>query len=222
MTGFPPLPEAQLYGANKPEGYLQVYAELLAPYRDRDIRLLELGVNTGGSLRLWRDYFPRGIIAGLDDKQVRIDDPSGRIRTYQGLQQDTAVLDRLARECAPAGFDIIIDDASHNGVPAKISFWHLFTHHLVAGGLYVIEDWATAYMPSWGDGADYQPAPDMNSFARHDNGMAGFIKELIDECAIGAISKPLYAETIHTAHPIARMTIFPPGQVALWKKETAR
>ena len=222
MTSFTPLPDAQAYGANKEAGYLQAYAEILAPYRDRDIRLLELGIDKGGSLQLWRDFFPRGIIVGLDEQQVQVDDPSGRIRTYRGRQQDTAVLDQLARECAPAGFDVIIDDASHCGVPTKISFWHLFTHHLVAGGLYVIEDWATAYMPAWSDGAAWQPAPDRNSFARHDNGMAGFIKELIDECGTAALTRRLYAGTDHAIHPIARLTVFPPGQVALWKKASTR
>lgn len=213
---------ARQHSAMKEEGYLRAYAELLAPYRERDLRLLELGINAGGSLLLWRDWFPRGTISGLDDKRVVLDDPSGRIRTWQGLQDDTALLDRLAAADAPGGFDIIIDDASHCGAPSKVSFWHLFTHHLKPGGLYVIEDWATAYMPSWGDGAAYVPAADMRSFANHHNGMAGFVKELLDECATAAVTKRLYADTTHTIHPIARLTVFPPGQIAVWKKADAR
>lgn len=39
------------------------------------------------------------------------------------------------------------------------------------------------------------------------------------ECAIAAVSKRLYAGTDIPVRPIARMTVFPPGQVALWKRQ---
>jgi hypothetical protein len=71
----------------EPQTYLRLYDELFTPLRDHDIRLLELGIFHGGSLYLWRDYFPQGVIVGLDIHQVPIDDSTGRIRTYQGLQK---------------------------------------------------------------------------------------------------------------------------------------
>ncbi|HYX42220.1 MAG TPA: hypothetical protein VE821_11005, partial [Pyrinomonadaceae bacterium] len=74
-------------------------------------------------------------------------------------QQDTELLDRIARECAPDGFDVIIDDCSHIGVLARVSFWHLFERHLKPGGFYVIEDWGTGYWDDWVDGARYQTHP---------------------------------------------------------------
>ena len=137
--------------------YLRNYEEYFRPLLERDVRLLELGVLKGGSLLLWRDYFERGIIAGLDLNPAHIEDPTGRIRLYQGGQQDTELLDRIARECAPEGFDVIIDDCSHVGELARVSFWHLFEHHLKPGGLYVIEDWGTGYWDFWPDGVRYRP-----------------------------------------------------------------
>ncbi|HJQ35032.1 MAG TPA: hypothetical protein VJ866_22975 [Pyrinomonadaceae bacterium] len=137
--------------------YLRNYEELFRPLAGRDVRLLELGVLKGGSLLLWRDYFERGVVAGLDLNPAHVEDPTGRIRIYQGGQQDTALLDRIARECAPEGFDVIIDDCAHVGELARISFWHLFEHHLKPGGLYVIEDWGTGYWESWPDGVRYRP-----------------------------------------------------------------
>ncbi|MET0646439.1 MAG: hypothetical protein ABW208_07435, partial [Pyrinomonadaceae bacterium] len=80
--------------------YLRNYEEYFRPLLDRDVRLLELGVLKGGSLLLWRDYFERGVIAGLDLNPAHVEDTTGRIRLYQGGQQDTALLDRIARECA--------------------------------------------------------------------------------------------------------------------------
>lgn len=137
--------------------YLRNYEEYFRPLLGRDVRLLELGVLKGGSLLLWRDYFERGVIAGLDLNPAQIDDPTGRIRIYQGGQQDTELLDRVARECAPEGFDVIIDDCSHVGELARVSFWHLFENHLKPGGLYVIEDWGTGYWNFWPDGVHYRP-----------------------------------------------------------------
>src|SRR5947207_11626406 len=37
--------------------YLGLYDAYLAPFRGRPVRILEIGVNRGGSLQLWREYF---------------------------------------------------------------------------------------------------------------------------------------------------------------------
>jgi SAM-dependent methyltransferase len=149
--------------------YLRNYEELFRPLLGRDVRLLELGVLKGGSLLLWRDYFERGVIAGLDLNPAHVEDPTGRVRVYQGGQQDTELLDRIGRECAPEGFDVIIDDCSHVGSLARVSFWHLFEHHLKPGGLYVIEDWGTGYWDFWPDGVRYRMrrGPATHSPLRH-------------------------------------------------------
>jgi len=130
---------------SKPLGYLEIYEKLFSPMMDDEVKLLELGVAKGLSMLMWRDFFPRGTIAGLDLYPGEVNDP--RVHIYKGRQDDTALLTRIAQECAPGGFDIIIDDCAHIGELAKISFWHLFQHHLKPGGLYVIEDWGTGY---WG------------------------------------------------------------------------
>lgn len=162
--------------ALKPREFLERYELIFAPFADKDIRLLELGINQGGSLLLWRDYFDRGIIAGLDFNPVEIVDQSGRIRVYRGLQQDVQLLDRIAADVAPKGFDIIIDDCSHVAEHTKVSFWHLYEKHLKQGGVFIIEDWGTGYYPDWPDGAAY-------CGQNHLAGMVGFVKELIDEIA---------------------------------------
>lgn len=106
---------------------------------------------------LWRDYFKKGTIVGLDFEPCPIEDPTGRILTYQGSQADTALLDRIARETAPDGFDVIIDDCSHIGEFTRISFWHLFDHYLKPGGIYSIDDWGTGYWGDFPDGRRYVP-----------------------------------------------------------------
>ena len=175
---------------DKSQGYLDNYESFLGRLRGREIKLLELGVHLGGSLLLWRDYFPNGLIAGLDYRPVQLADDSGRVRVYQGRQEDLALLTKIATEVAPEGFDVIIDDCSHIAEYARASFWHLFDNHLKPGGLYVIEDWGTGYWPGWPDGRAYDGG-------NHLAGMVGLIKELVDECGMADVTKPGLAWIAH-------------------------
>lgn len=147
--------DATGYDTDKSRQYLDNYEEFFRPLTDKRIKLLELGVKNGDSLLMWRDYFENGTIVGMDIKPVNIEDPSGRIHFYAGLQQDTAFLDHICRKSAPDGFDVIIDDCSHIGDFTCISFWHLFNNHLKPEGIYVIEDWGTGYWDIYPDGKRY-------------------------------------------------------------------
>lgn len=147
--------DPNVYDTDKQQ-YWKNYDEFFRPLVGKEISLLELGVHKGGSLLLWHDYFENAIIVGLDVNPVQIDNPTGRIYVYQGLQQDAVLLDRIGQEMAPNGFDVIIDDASHVGDITRISFWHLFYHWLKFGGIYVIEDWGTGYWDVWPDGRRYK------------------------------------------------------------------
>ena len=46
--------------------YTPTYYKLLEPYRYNIKSVLEIGVNYGPSLRMWRDFFPNAHIIGLD------------------------------------------------------------------------------------------------------------------------------------------------------------
>jgi hypothetical protein len=211
---------AGAYPTDKSQRYLDNYEIYFRSLADHPIKLLELGVRQGGSLLMWRDYFARGVIAGLDAEAVTVPDDSGRVRVFQGLQQDKKVLSRIAQEVAPSGFDIIIDDASHIAELSRITFWHLFENHLKCGGLFVIEDWGTGYWDSWPDGKCYTPPPppkqngfsfltgikdfflpknrtagsdkEQHKLISHSYGMVGFVKELIDECGMEDITHPAH------------------------------
>ena len=192
--------------------YLKKYDPIFEPYVQKRISLLELGVSKGGSLLLWRDYFPFGTIVGIDIKLPDSFDPGERIHIFEGSQTDLQFLSQVANDIAPEGFDIIIDDASHMGELTKTAFWHLFDNHLKPNGLYVIEDWGTGY---WSDCPDGQRLK-LESYAQqkfkrslfwlfwlnamgrlglkfpmrgHCYGMVGFIKQLIDEQAAEDVTK---------------------------------
>lgn len=195
---------------NQMPHYLRNYENFFSELVDKNIVLFELGVLRGGSMLMWRDYFLNGSIVGLDINNVDINDPTGRTRFYQGSQTDIELLNKIAAENAPDGFDIIIDDASHLGKLTRTSFWHLFDHHLKSGGIYVIEDWGTGYWDSWPDGKCYEkPLSEEKRIVSHDYGMVGFIKELIDECGMGDITHEKFGIPSHRESKIKLMQVSP-------------
>lgn len=145
-------PKAYDFEYDKDKWILSVYEPFLAGSVGKGIKLLELGVLKGASLRFWCDYLENATVVGLDRNSVDIHDEKNRIHTYQGIQQDTLLIDTIAREQAPKGFDVVIDDCSHIGRFTRISFWHIFMNHLKPGGIYIIEDYSFGYVGLWPDG----------------------------------------------------------------------
>jgi hypothetical protein len=147
---------ARIHGTDKAgaHSYTPLYERHLRSLRRHPIKLLEIGIGGpsstwgGASLRMWRDYFPRAEVHGLDILDKDIAEP--RICVHKGDQSDEAVLHDLASRCGP--FDVIIDDGSHVGEHIRASFGALFSDHLNPGGFYVIEDMATSYLPEYGGG----------------------------------------------------------------------
>lgn len=134
--------------------YLPLYDRYFAPYRNSaraPLRMLEIGVNHGGSLELWRGYFgPDAIIYGVDinPKCAALDTKDGT-RVRIGSQADPAFLKSVVAEMG--GVDIVLDDGSHIAEHMNISFDILFPL-LSEGGLYVVEDLACAYWTKFGGG----------------------------------------------------------------------
>ncbi len=146
---------ADLYGGTdkSQHGYTDHYPKHLAGRRFRRNRILEIGVGgyesteAGGSLRLWRDYFPRSQIVGLDLHHKEVDLGS-LVRFVQGDQSSPNDLDRsVAALGGPP--DIVLDDGSHLAGHAIASFEHLFPL-MPSGSIYVVEDLSTSYWKNWG------------------------------------------------------------------------
>jgi SAM-dependent methyltransferase len=216
----------------KPAPYLGIYERVLAPLRFRKCALLELGVWGGDSLVMWRDGMPRATIVGLDLAPPQID-LGRRVHIVGGDQTDGDLLARVRAEHAPAGFDVIIDDASHLGVTTARSLQQLYRHHLKPGGVYCIEDWGTGYLPTWPDGEELKgmvgteqldrsasgdPLVDDGPvhIASHDIGMVGLVKRLIDHVAAGSTLAHLAAEHVDGALDVSAMEVYD-GVVVLHK-----
>lgn len=121
--------------------YFDIYTKHFEAYRSRPIRMLEIGVFRGGSLRMWKEYFhPDSTIVGIDiDKTCKDHEIADRkVYVRIGSQADPGFLAAVTAEFGP--FDIILDDGSHKTHHQNISFGALFRDALTDGGCYMVED----------------------------------------------------------------------------------
>lgn len=146
---------AESYGTDKAEhGYCEIYEKKMEHLRDQPIKLLELGVFYGDSLAMWRDYFAKGDIHGVDLDCVRCDGVHG-VTLHQFDVSDRRLLEELSTKHGP--WDVIVDDASHTMKHQQRTFdimWPL----LKPGGLFIIEDLHTSFPPKLGQYSADLPA----------------------------------------------------------------
>jgi len=117
--------------------YFPIYEAHFARYRGTKMRLLEIGIDHGGSLQLWKRYFGRDAeIIGVDiDSATLFREDQITTYAYKNGQCDP--------EIAKLGpFDIVIDDGSHITEDQQITFSNLWPR---CSGVYLIEDCHGAY-----------------------------------------------------------------------------
>jgi hypothetical protein len=118
--------------------------------RKNYINILEIGVQGGGSLWAWKEYFSDNIknIVGIDiDSSCKnIEDPNSNVFVEIGDQMDVKFLNSINEKYGP--FDIIIDDGGHYMSNHLVSFETLFPL-MRNDSLYCIEDLHTAYWPRY-------------------------------------------------------------------------
>jgi len=117
--------------------FTEIYEHFFSPLKDTTTKILEIGVEKGGSLQLWRDYFPKAMVYGIDIIDTS-ELNSKRIRTFIADQADRGQLKSAIDEFG-SDFDIILDDGGHGVDQQQISFAALFPH-VRPGGYYIIED----------------------------------------------------------------------------------
>jgi O-antigen biosynthesis protein len=145
--------------------YISEYDRLFQPYRERPVRLLEIGIQNGGSLEVWSKYFAKAKrIVGSDIdpacEKLTFDDP--KIAVVVADANTDAAEQRILTESD--GFDLIIDDGSHQSGDIVRSFARYFKH-VADGGLYIAEDLHCSYWQDF-EGGIFQPYSSIAFFKR--------------------------------------------------------
>jgi hypothetical protein len=120
--------------------YLSLYGTYFETIRDKENKILEIGILKGQSLRIFSEYFQNSHIFAVDIEDKK-EFQSDRISIYQEDQSDVNFLNSFETEF----FDIILDDGSHKLDHQQISFGHLFSK-LKPGGIYILEDLHTSLL----------------------------------------------------------------------------
>ncbi len=115
---------------DKWEHYFDIYERHFAKYVGTKVRMLEIGIDHGGSLQMWKEYFgPQAEIVGIDINTLSM---------YEEPQITTIAMDQTDPDVQGLGyFDIILDDGSHELRHQSESFRLLWEQ---CGGVYLIED----------------------------------------------------------------------------------
>ena len=145
--------------------YLETYDRIFSSLRNEPIRLLEIGVQNGGSLELWKKYFPRAeLILGCD-----VDPTCGTLQFNDDnikVVVGDANTDKTNEEIIgfSRNFDIVIDDGSHKSSDIIKSFSRYF-ERVSENGIYIAEDLHCSYWGSY-EGGIYNPLSSMAFFKR--------------------------------------------------------
>jgi len=151
--------------AAKWESYLQHYDRHFTNIKEKELSILEIGVQAGGSLEVWAHYFKsaKHIIGcdidpdcgSLSYADPRIQVVIGDINTSETLKCLEAIADKL---------DVIIDDGSHKSSDVIQSFVKLFPR-LADEGIYLIEDLHCSYWEGY-EGGLYDPFSAISFFKK--------------------------------------------------------
>jgi hypothetical protein len=118
--------------------YTPAYYEMWEARRFDVRHVLEIGVNYGGSLRMWSEYFPAAQIFGLDSNAACLFN-EGRIKCLAADQNSGSSLATALAQMGLPKFDFIVDDGSHEPAHQLFSVNFLMPS-LKQDGIYVIED----------------------------------------------------------------------------------
>lgn len=116
--------------------YIHVYEALLEPIRNTAKNVLEIGIYWGGSIRMWKSYFPNATIHCMDVH----DNCNG----FKGEDRISPVyLDAYSEEAlgkvSHVKFDFMIDDGPHT-LESQQYFVNKYSSLLSPNGILVVED----------------------------------------------------------------------------------
>lgn len=135
--------------SDKWSSYLDTYDKIFEEFKYKPINIFEIGIQNGGSLETWGEYFKNAKnIIGCDveplcnllkfsDKRIKL--IVNDIKAESTYKIINSWVDDL---------DIVIDDGSHQSIDILEAFGKYFPM-LTPGGVYVVEDTHTLYWKDW-------------------------------------------------------------------------
>ena len=146
---------ADKYGTDKrfsDHNYVQMYEQLMESKRMTTNKILEVGYGSGGSIRMWMDYFPNADIYCMEYCDEEYKDvwhnPSLDIQDMELIIGDSTKPESW--KDVPYNLDFIIEDGDHSPHSQLATFMNGFSH-VASGGVYFIEDLHCSFEERYGN-----------------------------------------------------------------------
>lgn len=118
--------------------YFDIYHRHFSKFVGRDVHVLEIGVYSGGSLEMWREYFgPKCHLYGVDIEGACKVYENEYTKVFVGDQADRQFWKVFKKEVPT--IDILIDDGGHLPEQQIVTLEEMLPH-LRRGGVYLCED----------------------------------------------------------------------------------
>ncbi len=118
--------------------YLDIYHRHFSKFIGREVHVLEIGVYSGGSLQMWKEYFGQNCqVYGVDIEEACRVYEDDRTKIFVGDQEDRNFW-KLIKTQIPR-VDILIDDGGHQPNQQIVTLEEMLPH-LRPGGFYLCED----------------------------------------------------------------------------------
>jgi hypothetical protein len=125
-------------GISKWMHYFDIYHRHFSKFVGRELHILEIGVYSGGSLRMWRDYFgTKCYVHGVDIEKACKVYENDYTTIDIGDQADRTFWKRF-KEMNPV-IDVVIDDGGHMPQQQMVTLEEMLPH-LQPGGVFLCED----------------------------------------------------------------------------------
>ena len=139
--------------------YFKAYENHMKRFIGKNPVMIEIGIDQGGSLELWNNYFDgECTIIGIDindksdiEKKFR-ENGINNIYCIKGDQGNPNFWDKFLETHGSKEIDIVLDDGGHTMQQQKLTFYKLI-NAISINGLFMCEDLCTSYWPNFGGGA---------------------------------------------------------------------
>jgi len=128
---------------NTTHSYLPLYQQLLISKKETAKNVLEVGIQNGGSIKLWSDFFKNATVYGVDI--MNIDEVWQEIKDKENIILYTST-DAYDRDIFNNNFlnknikfDFMLDDGPHT-LESMIQFINLYSQIMTNEGILIIED----------------------------------------------------------------------------------
>ena len=128
---------------NTTHSYLPLYQQLLMGKKETAKNVLEVGICTGGSIKLWSDYFTNANVYGLDIMNIN--------KVWESIKDTEKIILHTSIDAYNHDFfvtnflnknikcDFMLDDGPHS-LESMIKFIQLYSQIMTDDGILIIED----------------------------------------------------------------------------------